>query len=294
MKNYTRLVKSARCNKMRAVEALSLKSGKGSGNAYEKSALIKEAIRKGLYKVATEDELEAELALSFQNLDYPSPETAKKQAADAFRQVHRYISSEKRTPHGGYPVTVEPFGLLSYDVRPDYKYTGTRSFEFEVMQGKKKVKQTVTRPYIEMVKIFCRKPDVTLTGRQKDSGVMQNLEMYCLLLAARKEADRMFQSGEFPANKPVVVCASYYYLRKNTDRNGTNPNFDVNFFAGQGAGNIVTLFEEYLPGTQTKLDLEFKPQFEEFVKGEDCEGDACKGCLLEEICNFKRPPKAEV
>ena len=109
----------------------------------------------------------------------------------------------------------------------------------------------------------------TASGKYKDTGMFQNLELYCMLLYARS----LVQPGE-----TVNICASYYFLRKNNDNSATK-EFDLDFFENKGAGNVVTLWEEYTPGKKTELDLHFEPQFKEFLDGEAITDDnTCKYC----------------
>lgn len=273
------------CNRcsVRRERELSLKNGKGVDNVYEKAVLIKDMIRKGLFHVATDEEIEAILEMSFRDFGYPTDETARLHAADAYRQIMRYIHCEKREPEPAYTKTVSPFGLMNVKVKPDYIFSGVKEFPYEEVVGKKKTTFTLPKKYIEVVKIRCSKPDTSVSGKYKDTGMFQNLELYCMLLYARS----LVQPGE-----TVNICASYYFLRKNNDNSATK-EFDPNFFENKGAGNIVTLWEEYTPGKKTELDLMFEPQVAEFLEGELVTDDAvCKRCDFYELCHYTKPPKA--
>lgn len=257
-----------------------IKTAKGIENVFEKAVLIKDLIRKGLFQVKTNEEIEAILELSMKEMDYPTEETAKLHAADAYRQIMRYLSCEHRKPEIAEAKIVNPFQLFDVRVKPDYIFRGVREFPYESVVGKTKTKYTLPKDYIEVVKIGCRKPDVSLAGKEKDSGMKQRLELYAMLMYARS----LVAPGE-----QVNICASYYFLRKNSDSSVTK-DFDPNFFEGQGSGNIVTLWEEYTPGEETELDRIFQPQFEDFYFGEDVCGDGCKGCDFFELCHYTKPP----
>lgn len=257
-----------------------IKNAKGIENIYEKAVLIKELIRKGLFHVNTDEEIEAILGLSMKEMDYPTEETAKLHAADAYRQIMRYLTSEHREPEIAEAKIVSPFQLFDVRVKPDYIFRGVREFTYESFNGKTKTKYTLPKNYIEVVKICCRKPDVYLSGKGKDSGMKQRLELFAMLMYARS----LVAPGE-----QVNVCASYYFLRKNSD-NSITKEFDLNFFEGQGASNIVTLWEEYVPEMKTELDYEFQPQFEDFYLGEDVCGSSCDGCDFFEMCHYTKPP----
>lgn len=62
------------------------------------------------------------MELSFQEMDYPTKETAKLHAADAYRQIMRYVSCEKRTPEIMGAKVVRPFDLIDVKVKPDYVF----------------------------------------------------------------------------------------------------------------------------------------------------------------------------
>ena len=270
-----------RCD-LRRKSDLPIERGKGSENVFEKAVLIKDMIRKKLFGVADNDEIEATLEMNFQNMDYPTEETAKLNAADAFRQIMRYTSSEDRVPDIAESKVVRPFDLFDVKVKPDYIFTGVKDFEYKQTVGKKTTTFTVPQRYIEVVKIKCSKPNVSITGKQKDEGMMQCLELYTMLLYARS----LVKPGE-----QLNVCASYYFLRKNSDNSATK-TFNSDFFDNKGAGNIVTLWEAYTSGMTTDIDAIFKPQFEEFAEGEhECSGKTCDGCDFYEICNYTKPPK---
>ena len=269
-----------RCGFKRS-RSLKLGKNKNSENVYTKSVLIKNAIRQGLFKVADEDEIEASLEISFADLDYPTKETAKLHAADAFRQVMRYVSCEDRIPEEASMKTVSPFGLMDVRIKPDYVFRGIKDFEYVQTIGKKKEKYTIPKKYIEVVKIKCSKPDVSITGKNKDSGMMRNLELYSMLLYARS----LVKPGE-----SMCVCASYYYLGKRND-NSITKEFDKDFFNNKGAGNVVTLWEDYTPGIHTEIDAAFKPQFEEFLKGEEADENICENCEYYDLCHFTLPPE---
>lgn len=268
-----------RCD-FRRSRNIHVRKAKGTENVYEKAVLIKDLIRKGLFKVNTNEEIEALLELGMKEMDYPTEETAKLHAADAYRQIMRYLSCEHRTPEVAEAKVVSPFGLFDVRVKPDYIFRGVKEFPYESGTGKMKTKYTLPKPYIEVVKICCRKPDVSLTGKGKDSGMRQRLELYAMLMYARSLVK---------PEEDVNVCASYYYLRKNSDSSVTK-EFDPNFFDGKGAGNIVTLWEDYIPDRETEWDMEFKPQFEDFYFGEEVCGDGCDGCDFFELCHYTMPP----
>ena len=120
-----------RCS-LRRERDIYVKEGKGIENVYEKAVLIKDLIRKALFHVTTDEEIEATLELSFQEMDYPTKETAKLHAADAYRQIMRYVSCEKRTPKVMEAKVVRLFDLMNVKVKPDYVFKGV-IFHFPIV-----------------------------------------------------------------------------------------------------------------------------------------------------------------
>ena len=159
-----------------------LETGKRKENVYDKAALIKDIIKAGIYHGYDEDEVKQKLIEGYEKMDYPTPETARLHALDAYRQIMRYLTSETRKPVPSGVKVLDIFGLCEVEVRPDFVFKGYREFERTVIEGKnrKKVKLKCFEPYIEVVKICCKAPDVTLTGRSKDTGAKQNLELYSM------------------------------------------------------------------------------------------------------------------
>ncbi len=107
-----------RCS-LRRERDIHVKEEKGIENVYEKAVPIKDLIRTALFHVATDEEIEATLELSFQEIDYPTKETAKLHVADAYRQIMRYVSCEKRTPEIMGAKVVRPFDLMDVKVKPE-------------------------------------------------------------------------------------------------------------------------------------------------------------------------------
>ena len=283
---------SNRC-KFKREHDVPLETGKRKENVYDKAALIKDIIKAGIYHGYDEDEVKQKLIEGYEKMDYPTPETARLHALDAYRQIMRYLTSETRKPVPSGVKVLDIFGLCEVEVRPDFVFKGYREFERTVIEGKnrKKVKLKCFEPYIEVVKICCKAPDVTLTGRSKDTGAKQNLELYSMLQYGRSLL------SEKDCN--INVGASFYFLRKKSDSANKN-TFEPEFFNNKGAGNIVTLWEthhivddlehDFSPEAKAMDDL-FKPQFEEFVAGEEmCGNKACDNCCLNQVCNYTKPP----
>lgn len=261
---------------------IALESGKKTDNVYAKSSLIKDVIKTGVIYGYNPDDVERKLNEGFLNLGYDVEEQAKAHANDAYMQVMRYLSSEKRTPILVPAKNYQPFGLMNVEVRPDFVFIGEKPYEYKYKDEKGRTHTySLNEPYVEVVKLCCKLPDVTMKGKKKDGAVETCMELYTMLLMARELA---------PKGNNVHVEASYYFLRKKND----TKEFTTDFFDTKNAGNIVTLSEIH-NGTATdgkRLDEVFKPQFEEFEKGETvCDEKICEKCEFYESCHYNRPPE---
>jgi len=273
-----------RCT-FRRERQLSLESGKKEGNAYAKSSLIKETIKNGLLYGYNDADIKKKLDEGFLNLGYDLEQTAKEHSTDAYKQVIRYLHSEKRSPALVPAKILKPFGLMEVEVRPDLIFYGEKAYEYITYddKGKKIKSENRIEPYIEVVKLCCKLPDVTMKGQKKDGSAEHSLELYTLLMYGRELAPD-------DDDETVHIGASYYFLRKKDD----NKKFDLDFFNTKGAGNIVSLWENRnSDGTgYERLDDIFRPQFEEFENGESvCDETLCEKCEFYERCHYNLPPE---
>ena len=273
-----------RCS-FRRSRNLNLESGKKNELIYQKAALIKSVIKDSLVYGYTDAGVKKSLDQGFMDLGYELKKTAKEQSNDAYKQIMRYLKSEKRMPVIYPGMTVKPFNLIGVEVFPDLVFYGEKDFEYTAKDSKgKKITWVKREPYIEVVKICCKLPDITATGNKKDSSAGKSLELYSYLKYARE----LIESDEL-----IHIGASYYFLRKKNDGNIEDIIHD-DFFDTKGAGNIVSLWEIHSKDSNEPeiMDRMFKPQFEEFVAGEDvCDEKVCKHCEFYGKCYYKRPPK---
>ncbi len=275
---------------------------------YEKARVIKTVIKDYL-KVkssrrlakADKDDIEKRLTETFADLDYSTPETAKQHAKDAKRQVVRYVWSETRVPVAYYPKAqmINLSSDLQVKVSPDLIFC----------QG----------DMIEVVKLRISKPTVTQNGRQRDKSAEKSLELYALL----KYAEQFVKPGH-----KCVVKASFYFLRRNDDRNDNSTDWEFQDFFEPGGGNVVSLEEEFVamdPNNRfclyknraevqeeydcknclyphmchsiqlTDYDHCFEKQVQEFLDGdsrEECDMEDCKTCTFFRSCQYKKSPIA--
>ncbi len=288
MKSYELNGKS-RCNKRRQ-RNLNLSDMKSEN--FDKSILIKQTIKDVLTKKVDKKDVKDVINQGFTELNYPSEKTKLIHVMDATRQILRYVNCEPRCPKFGTSKTLNLFGL-EVDIFPDLIFEGPNA--------------------IEVVKLKCSKPQITQTGNVRDKSAEKSLELYALL----KYGESLIKTHE---TKKVI--ASFYYLRKSNDTSSmTAANFDEDYFNTAGGKNIVSLEEVYNPESEcylglaekscsnctpdfcpygyickmmnhmTHYDEVFKPQIEEFIKGdEECTEDDCKKCELNQLCNYKHAP----
>ena len=100
-----------------------------------------------------------------------------------------------------------------------------------------------------------------------------------------------------PAGEKRTLIASYYYMKKTTDR--STSTYTNDFF--DGGGNVVSLQEDYTapaegddtPRPKSELDMIFEKKFEEYAVGYECSGDDCKHCQFDNACNYKKAPEVQ-
>lgn len=100
-----------------------------------------------------------------------------------------------------------------------------------------------------------------------------------------------------PPGETRELIASYYYMKKTTDK--STSNYMNDFF--DGGGNVVSLQETYTapaegdetPRPKSELDMIFEKKFEEYAVGYECSGDDCKNCQFDNLCNYKKAPEVQ-
>lgn len=282
-----KLLERYQCGKMRSHEKTMamLNRGKKISLVYEKASYIKDTVKKGVLfgeKVSV-----SEMQKKFLDFGYPTEETAFRNAADAYRQIYRYVNSEQRKPQKASVKTVFPYGLFGVEVRPDFVFFGYKEFgHFYVDEKGRKKTYFTTEPYLEVVILRCGLPDVTARGNKNDHCAAKRKELYAMLCYGMEYAK---ENGMAAQN--LQVEASYYFLRKKSD-NYKEMEFDPDFFEGKGGGNIISIHDYYHDNTSlSEIDTVYKPQFERFLKGDSaCETD-CEKCDFYNLCNFTLPPK---
>lgn len=247
----------------------------GAEDHIRKSGIIKKGIRDMMLGGISEKDLVVRLDEEFKELGYLSEKQRRIQSADAYKQIMRYVLSERRKfyPAKSMDVYLPAYDLTIKEVKPDALFWG------------KDVDGTTT---LEVARFKCKKPDVS----QKQA--TSSLELYALARYGRL----IVNSGD-----KVIIKASLYFLRKQNDSNSEEKAcFDTDFFNTTGGRNIVYLTEYFEKSASdpygvdtsfTGLDMRFKPIIESFVNGvpeEECSKEDCEICEFKPICKFSNPP----
>ncbi len=178
--------------------------------------------------------------------------------------IIRYLRSESEvlfTPHTKYFEIEEDNGDVTYArVKPDFLRDDGQT--------------------IEVGWYRFAKPDVTMSGKKKDACVNQSIELWLGLLYAKTC---------IPEGESRAVKASYYFMRKDSDRAGKMN--DKDFFKGD-TKNVVYLYEDAVADKDGLLpvDKAFLPQLAEFNAGQECTGSECEHCPNNFSCNFQKMP----
>lgn len=137
--------------------------------------------------------------------------------------------------------------------------------------------------------VLYKKGNPAITQKTGKHTVNQEIPLYLLIQYGKS----LVNPGE---TKKLV--ASYYYMKKKTDK--ATSNYMDDFFDGKG-GNIVYLEEIYSapekddfePRPKSDLDLIFEKQFEAYATGYECTEDDCKNCEYKNVCGYKKAPEIQ-
>lgn len=180
-------------------------------------------------------------------------------------RILRYLEEEQRDLIIPDAVTLDLFGL-DVEVRPDLLWIDEREKR------------------VEAIKVRVGKSDCSARGRAKDHNLLNNLELYSLYAYARHiGATRGWDKLPEPPHHDRF-SGSYYFLRKEADKT-TKGYLEPGFFSGSNMKHIATL-----TGEATKIDDIYKPQFEDYIIGEECSGSECESCDRYALCHFAEAP----
>lgn len=187
----------------------------------------------------------------------------------AASKILRYLEDEERALVVPFDITLDLFGL-DVEVRPDLLWIDER--------GKR----------VEAIKIRTGKSDCSARGRARDRNLLNNMELYALYAYARFIGEARGWD-KLPDPMHDRFRGSYYFLRKEADKT-TAGYLEPGFFRAISMKHIATL-----TGDAEKIDDVYRPQFEDYIIGEECTGAECESCERYELCYFAEAPlKTEI
>lgn len=274
---------AARC--LKALKSKRL--GTSMNPVVEKTVFIKDTIRALLEKKMSREELEKSIQEEFKKFGYRSRTQAGYHAADAFRQITRYVNSEEklaRKPYYPAPRQITLIQGLKVTVKADVVFWRSG----HDANGK-------PMTFAEAVIYKTGKPSFTQAAA--NHGDAKAMQLYALMKYLRT----FLKKGE-----NTHLKASVYWLRKNTDRpaslseltdESNTEVFDEDFFNNKGGLNIVSLEEtwiddELVAGKKQCWDNIFRPACVRFAKGLDeneCTAADCEYCPYKAACKYILP-----
>lgn len=249
----------SRCNVLREHEALLFDSLKNDN--YDNAVAVKEIIKGYFDKTYELSEFPELISEAIGVDDEISSKSVQMKRNRLVKILNRAVLSETRKLKMCDKKIISKCGF-DVSVKPDVYYDDGRT--------------------IEVIMYRAGKPNVTMNGKKQDASVNNCIELYFMILYGRKL---------IPAGETRNVRASYYFLRKNTDK--SEVIIDNDFFSGDG-GNVVYLEDyPYVGGSdaRTDLDVSFEEQIEEYKEGVDaCGEEDCKACSFRAACRYQKTP----
>lgn len=249
------------CATAREWDELKLESPKNSH--YDNAIIVKEIIKgyfEGEYQIADFYDLVSQGVED----DYITEKTGELRKNQLVKCLERYCKDETRTPYIPSDMKELEIGDYLISVKPDAVFDNGDS--------------------LEVVLYRAGKPTVTQNGKKRDASAGKCLELYFLLQYGRS----LLKPGE-----TRTVKASYYFLRKSTDKSSMlNSYFDPVYFAEKG-GNVISIENIYTGGNDavSGLDREYLKLLEEYSIGQECTEEDCKNCQWNNSCNYVELPK---
>ena len=258
VKKMSEFRSSDTCSKAKEFESLRFESEKNIW--FENAVIVKDIIKMCLTGEADASEI-PDLVDQGIGGNFETAKTGDERKKQLARCLERAVRSEKRKPLF-YPEKIIEIGEYDVKVKPDVVFENGNE--------------------IELVLYKAGRPAVIQSDTGKHS-VYKEKPLYLLMLYGRTLV---------PDGETRKIVASYYYMKKTTDKKLSV--WDGDFFSGEG-GNIVSLEETWsntpvardLP---TDLDKRFVTEFEEYSAGHECSGEECTGCFLNASCSYVKAP----
>lgn len=236
---------------------------------YQQSIIVCEVIKKAVLNNMNDMEINAEIHIRFKELDIESEVQKQALADEAYDLIVRYLHSDFRELiMNNKSIDIKAFGI-------------TKKINPHAI-----VKNENT---IEIIKYRMCTPDIG-----KSTSDIYKLELYLMYL---------YGATLVPVGSKITVKASYYFLKKTSDKSGDDAcQNDEDFFKnkkGYPTGNVVFIQDtvdktEDPLGKKNELDERFEIAFNQYKKGiteDDISEDDCKKCSMRHNCNYKEAPK---
>lgn len=242
------------------------------GNAYERAVAHKDiikAVKTGKADISEVNDLVSQGIESMYSLD----ETNKKMLEKETKNLTRYLSNDNRPLKFPATETVEiGHADIAICIRPDALYVDYANKTVEA--------------------IFYRSGSPSINERtgikpEKVENVKEWFKLFIGMLYAKGYAEKHFDLK----NSDVYVAeASYYFMKKTTDKDGAPRDGD--FFSGSG-GNVVTYMNKYCygaPVVPTEDDKIFYKFIDDCDAGLDCTESDCEACMGRANCKYTKAP----
>lgn len=212
----------------------------------------------------------------YEFLEMPTEATKQMQAKDDLRDIERYLNNETRRPIVlGHPI-INLCGA-NFECQMDFAFLGPHIVKTNKhKEGRKWVYDEEEVYLAEAVRIFPNKPAVKETSKILDVGIGTRLELYVMI----KEMQKWVDAHKCAGGQPILLRASYYYLKKDRE---DDKHYSDNFFDGKG-GNVISLSVIYSEDTMKAIDDIYAPKLREFLEGNSVLSGECKNCSSRMLC----------
>ena len=214
----------------------------------------------------------------YEFLEMPTEATKQMQAKDDLRDIERYLNNETRRPIVlGHPI-INLCGA-NFECQMDFAFLGPHIVKTNKhKEGRKWVYDEEEVYLAEAVRIFPNKPAVKETSKILDVGIGTRLELYVMI----KEMQKWVDAHKCAGGQPILLRASYYYLKKDRE---DDKHYSDNFFDGKG-GNVISLSVIYSEDTMEAIDDIYAPKLREFLEGNSALSGECKNCSSRMLCRY--------
>lgn len=222
-------------------------------------------------------EIRDEIASHLTEEEYELKATREADIHEATHWVSRYLNWEDRTATKGDRFIVSMNADVDAEVWVDYFFHTEVSYKGEAI------------PCITATKVKCKTRDVSSRGRTPDTNVCENKEIYALILAAKKMAERM-------GFATFYAKGEYVYMRMKDDGKPTTkcPSGWVDFSENQRTSNGLLVVDGKVDAEGEKIILRYQQSLSCLMAGYAVTKTQCTACDLYEKCTYKVTPKGVV